>query len=86
VVVPYRDSNLTKLLWEGLRGTGRALMIACVGPLRTQVEETMNTLHFASTALRIKAEPVVLLDPLVSLGEPGEQGASLILHLSTGFT
>lgn len=25
--VPFRDAKLTQLLWEGLRGTGRALMV-----------------------------------------------------------
>ena len=63
--VPYRDSKLTQLLWDGLRGTGRCLMLACLGPMRGAVEESLNTLHFASMALRIKAEPVVLLDPQV---------------------
>ncbi|GAX75527.1 hypothetical protein CEUSTIGMA_g2970.t1 [Chlamydomonas eustigma] len=61
--VPYRDSKLTQLLWEGLRGSGRALMLACLGPTANYAEESLNTLHFASVALRIKAAPVVLLDP-----------------------
>ena len=63
--VPYRDSKLTQLLWDGLRGTGRALMLACLGPTMNYAEESLNTLHFASMALRIKAAPVVLLDPQV---------------------
>ena len=63
--VPHRDSKLTQLLWDGLRGTGRVLMLACLGPTSKYADETMNTLHFASTALRIKAEPVMLLDPAV---------------------
>ncbi|KXZ56177.1 hypothetical protein GPECTOR_1g152 [Gonium pectorale] len=61
--VPYRDSKLTQLLWDGLRGSGRCLMLACLGPMRGAAEESLNTLHFASLASRIKAEPVVLLDP-----------------------
>lgn len=66
VFVPYRDSKLTQLLWDGLKGSGRALMLACLGPLRAQSEESLNTLHFASMARRIKAAPIVLLDPQVS--------------------
>ncbi len=65
VHVPYRDSKLTQLLWDGLRGTGRVLMLACLGPLAGQAEESLNTLHFASMALRIKAQPVVFVDPQV---------------------
>jgi hypothetical protein len=30
--VPYRDSKLTQLLIDSLRGTGRALMLACLSP------------------------------------------------------
>jgi hypothetical protein len=65
VHVPFRDSKLTQLLWDGLRGSGRALMLACLGPMKQHAEESLNTLHFASVALRIKAQPVVLLDPQV---------------------
>ena len=63
--MPYRDSKLTQLLWDGLRGMGRTLMLACLGPMKATAEESLNTLHFASMALRIKSEPVVLLDPQV---------------------
>ncbi|GFH09310.1 kinesin motor domain-containing protein [Haematococcus lacustris] len=61
--VPYRDSKLTQLLWDGLRGGGRALMLACLGPLRGHAEEALSTLHFAAMAQRIKSRPVILLDP-----------------------
>jgi hypothetical protein len=71
VHVPYRDSKLTQLLWDGLKGSGRALMLACLAPMRAHAEETLNTLHFASMALRIKARPVILLDPQV--GRAGRQ-------------
>lgn len=67
--VPYRDSKLTQLLWDGLRGTGRALMLACLGPTMTYADESVNTLHFAGMAQRIKASPVVLLDPQVWGGQ-----------------
>ena len=66
--VPYRDSKLTQLLWDGLRGNGRALMLACLGPLRQHAEESLNTLHFASMALRIKSEPIIMIDPAVRGG------------------
>ncbi|WIA39218.1 hypothetical protein OEZ86_005342 [Tetradesmus obliquus] len=61
--VPYRDSRLTQLLWDGLRGGGRALMLACLSPLKAHAEESLNTLHFASMALRIKSQPVIMMDP-----------------------
>lgn len=33
--------------------------------MRGAAEESLNTLHFASMAARIKAQPVILLDPQV---------------------
>lgn len=63
--VPYRDSRLTQLLWDGLKGGGRALMLACLSPLKVHAEETLNTLHFASMALRIKSQPIIMMDPQV---------------------
>ncbi|DBA74159.1 hypothetical protein WJX77_004162 [Trebouxia sp. C0004] len=62
-VIPYRDSTLTKLLYEGLKGNGRVLMMACCSPSKAQAEETLNTLHFASMALRVKCNPLCILDP-----------------------
>jgi len=51
--VPFRDSKLTQLLIDSLGGRGRSLMIACCSPAAASAEETMNTLHFASLALRV---------------------------------
>ncbi|PNH07917.1 Chromosome-associated kinesin KIF4, partial [Tetrabaena socialis] len=93
--VPYRDSKLTQLLWDGLRGSGRCLMLACLGPMRSAAEESLNTLHFASMALRIKAEPVVLLDPqdqlvldlrktIIELRMENRQLAGALSQLSAG--
>lgn len=64
--MPYRDAKLTQLLWDGLRGSGRALMVACLAPLRQQAEESLNTLHFAGMALRVRGAPVVTMDPQAS--------------------
>jgi hypothetical protein len=46
-------------------GGGRALMLACLSPLKAHAEESLNTLHFASMALRIKSQPVIMMDPQV---------------------
>ena len=59
---PYRESKLTRLLWDGLQGKGRTLMIACCTPFQSHREETMQTLRLASTAIRIKSVPTVVLD------------------------
>lgn len=38
-------------------------MISCCTPLASHAEETVNTLTYASTAIGIKSEPQVVLDP-----------------------
>ncbi len=48
--VPYRDSNLTKLLSDSLGGSALTLMIACCSPFLAYAEESMRTLHYACAA------------------------------------
>jgi RNase P subunit RPR2 len=40
-------------------------MLACLSPLKAHAEESLNTLHFASMALRIKSQPLIMMDPQV---------------------
>eukprot|EP00980_Cylindrotheca_fusiformis_P009332 scaffold2047_cov129-Cylindrotheca_fusiformis.AAC.11 len=51
---PYRDSKLTRLLQNSIGGNSRTIMIACVSPDISHVEETMNTLRYATTARSIQ--------------------------------
>ncbi|XP_078403096.1 kinesin family member 4 isoform X2 [Cetorhinus maximus] len=61
--VPYRDSKLTRLLQDSLGGNSHTLMIACVSPADSNIEETLNTLRYADRARKIKNKPVVNFDP-----------------------
>ncbi|XP_036976300.1 kinesin family member 4 [Acanthopagrus latus] len=61
--VPYRDSKLTRLLQDSLGGNSHTLMIACVSPADSNMEETINTLRYADRARKIKNKPIVNLDP-----------------------
>lgn len=61
--IPFRDSKLTKLLSDSLSGRGSALMIACVSPSSTNLNETLKTLRYAMQAKRIQNRPVIQLDP-----------------------
>ncbi|XP_008819956.1 chromosome-associated kinesin KIF4A-like [Nannospalax galili] len=61
--VPYRDSKLTRLLQDSLGGNSHTLMIACVSPADSSLEETLNTLRYADRARRIKNKPVINIDP-----------------------
>uniref|UniRef100_A0A4W6F0K2 Kinesin family member 4 n=1 Tax=Lates calcarifer TaxID=8187 RepID=A0A4W6F0K2_LATCA len=61
--VPYRDSKLTRLLQDSLGGNSHTLMIACISPADSNMEETINTLRYADRARKIKNKPVVNIDP-----------------------
>jgi hypothetical protein len=60
--IPYRDSKLTMLLQDSLGGTSKALMIACISPSETYLDETTSTLNYASRAMNIKNKPVLQVD------------------------
>ncbi|XP_069468552.1 chromosome-associated kinesin KIF4A isoform X2 [Ambystoma mexicanum] len=61
--VPYRNSKLTRLLQDSLGGNSHTLMIACVSPADSNMEETLNTLRYADRARQIKNKPVINIDP-----------------------
>jgi kinesin family protein 3/17 len=61
--IPYRDSQLTRLLMDSLGGNTKTVMIANVGPADYNVDETVETLRFASRAKLIKNKPRVNEDP-----------------------
>ena len=44
--IPYRDSKLTRLLQDSLGGNSHTLMIACISPADSNVEETLSTLRY----------------------------------------
>ncbi|XVF45366.1 hypothetical protein PTKIN_Ptkin02bG0200100 [Pterospermum kingtungense] len=52
--VPYRDSKLTRLLQSSLSGRGHVSLICTVTPASSNLEETHNTLKFASRAKRVE--------------------------------
>ncbi|CAD7082178.1 unnamed protein product [Hermetia illucens] len=52
--IPYRDSNLTRLLKDSLGGNCQTVMIANVSPSSLTYEDTYNTLKYASRAKKIR--------------------------------
>merc|ERR1712242_342902 len=60
--IPYRDSKLARLLQDSLGGNSHTLMIACVSPADTNLEETISTLRYADRARKIKNKPIVNQD------------------------
>ena len=56
VVVPYRDSVLTKLLMNALGGNSKTIMIAAVSPADINYDESLSTLRYADRAKKIKVQ------------------------------
>ncbi|XP_005376935.1 PREDICTED: chromosome-associated kinesin KIF4A-like [Chinchilla lanigera] len=88
--VPYRDSKLTRLLQDSLGGNSHTLMIACVSPADSNLEETLNTLRYADRARKIKNKPVINIDPqtaeLKHLKQQVQQLQVLLLQAHGGTT
>lgn len=57
-----RESLLTKLMMESLGGNSLALMIACVSPSSSALDETLSTLHYGTCAKHIINAPSVNMD------------------------
>ncbi|KAB7496099.1 Chromosome-associated kinesin KIF4, partial [Armadillidium nasatum] len=61
--IPYRDSKLTRLLQDSLGGNSHTVMLACVSPADSNLEETITTLRYADRARKIKNKPIINRDP-----------------------
>ncbi|XP_074590002.1 LOW QUALITY PROTEIN: kinesin-like protein KIN-7J [Curcuma longa] len=51
--VPFRDSKLTRILQPFLGGSGRTAIVCTMSPARSHVEQSRNTLLFASCAREV---------------------------------
>jgi hypothetical protein len=69
---------LTRLLMDSLGGSALTLMIACVSPLKIQLDDTMNTLNYAMRASAIKNKPTVQVRGLA----PGAGGCECLRESS----
>jgi len=59
ILVPYRDSALTRILQNALGGNSKTLMICALSPATNNYEETLSTLRYADQAKKIKLHAVV---------------------------
>jgi len=59
--IPYRDSKLTRILQNSLGGNARTAIICTLSPARRHVEQSRNTLLFASCAKEVTTNAQVNL-------------------------
>ncbi|KAG2696379.1 hypothetical protein I3760_07G056700 [Carya illinoinensis] len=57
--VPFRDSKLTRILQSSLGGNSRTAIICTMSPARSHVEQSRNTLLFASCAKEVSTNAQV---------------------------
>lgn len=63
MVVPYRDSALTRILQNALGGNSKTIMICALSPATTNYEETLSTLRYADRAKKIKNKAIINESP-----------------------
>uniref|UniRef100_A0A0R3S3J5 Kinesin-like protein n=1 Tax=Elaeophora elaphi TaxID=1147741 RepID=A0A0R3S3J5_9BILA len=57
--VPYRESKLTRILQDSLGGRTITTIVSTLSPASTNIEESISTLEYASTAKNIKNQPEI---------------------------
>jgi len=57
--IPYRDSKLTRLLQSSLSGNAQVAVVCTISPAFRSLDETHNTLKFASRAKRVRNRATV---------------------------
>jgi hypothetical protein len=63
IVVPYRDSSLTRMLQNALGGNSKTYMICAIRPGARFFEESVNTLNYANRAKQIKNKAIINENP-----------------------
>jgi len=67
IVVPYRESILTKLLQNSLGGNSKTIMFAALSPTDVNYDETLSTLRFVDRVKRIKNHVIINENPIDKL-------------------
>ena len=57
--IPYRDSKLTRVLYESLGGNSKTCLIITCSPSVFNEAETISTLRFGARAKKIKNRPKI---------------------------
>ena len=60
--VPYRESNLTRILQDSLGGNSNTSLIVTLSPSNMNSEETYSSLNFASNAMQVLVNPKINIE------------------------
>ncbi|KAM6303091.1 kinesin-like protein KIF27 isoform 2-T2 [Podargus strigoides] len=61
--IPYRDAKITRILKDSLGGNAKTVMITCVSPSSSELDESLNALKYANRAKNIRNKPVINYNP-----------------------
>lgn len=90
ILIPYRESKLTRLLQNALGGSSKTIMICALSPASSNYEETLSTLRYADRAKKIKNNAVVNENPqdrlMRELKEENERLKQMTLTGSTSLS
>eukprot|EP00927_Polykrikos_kofoidii_P017677 TRINITY_DN18073_c0_g2_i1.p1 TRINITY_DN18073_c0_g2~~TRINITY_DN18073_c0_g2_i1.p1 ORF type:complete len:968 (-),score=186.16 TRINITY_DN18073_c0_g2_i1:178-3081(-) len=88
IVIPYRDSKLTRILQNALGGSSKTIMICAISPASINYEETLSTLRYSDRAKKIKNNAVVNENPqdriLRELKEENQKLKEMLETVSVG--
>ncbi|KAL8123731.1 hypothetical protein AgCh_011649 [Apium graveolens] len=86
--IPFRDSKLTRILQSSLGGNARTAIICTMSPARSHVEQSRNTLLFASCAKEVStnAQVNVIISDKALVKHLQRELTRLESELSTGST
>lgn len=86
--IPFRDSKLTRILQSSLGGNARTAIICTMSPARGHVEQSRNTLLFASCAKEVStnAQVNVIISDKALVKHLQRELTRLESELSTGST
>jgi len=71
--IPYRDSKLTRILQEALGGYCKTIIIATISPSILNLQESLQTLHYAQAANAIQNKAPTASSYLSLVGSSGPQ-------------
>jgi centromeric protein E len=75
--VPFRDSNLTRLLQPCLGGNSKTAIVATVSPAYSSIDNTRATLNFISVAAKVCS---IACSIACAIAYAAEFPASVVVH------